>query len=379
MDNAATYWPKPEGVASSINNFIEEGCANPGRSAHRMSIDTARQIFFVREKISELLGADDPLRIAFTNNATSALNVVIQGFLKAGDHVITSSMEHNSVMRPLRLLEKDGLNLTVVKGHSDGSIDPQEIRKFINPKTKAIIITHASNVTGTIMPVKEIAKIAQESGITFIVDGSQTSGAIPVNVIEDGIDIFAFTGHKGLMGPQGTGGLFITRGLEEQISSFITGGTGSASEREEQPEFMPDKFESGTPNSPGIIGLGKAVDFIQNTGIEKIFQKKKMLTGMFINGLLSMKNVIIYGRKDVNNRTSVISINIKGMSSSDVTQRLDEDFGILTRPGLHCAPSAHKTIGTFPGGTVRFSMGYFNTEEDVYNTLEAVEVISKKS
>lgn len=378
LDNAATSWPKPQEVADVMSDFIRRRCANPGRSGHRMSVDTARMIFSVRNSISDLLGSPDPLMISFTHNATYALNIAINGLLKPGDHVITSSVEHHSVMRPLRALEADGVELTVLPCARDGTLDPCEINRAIKKNTRAIVLTHASNVTGTILPIDEAGVIARNNNICLIVDSAQTAGVLPINVIKSGIDLLAFTGHKGLYGPQGTGGLYIHKGLEDSMKPFILGGTGSKSEMEEQPDFMPDKFESGTPNSPGIAGLGAGIEFLFRTGIDKIMHKKQTLTRKFIDGIQSIKGVTVYGPKADKGRISIISINIAGKSASEVSQSLDEDFGIMTRPGLHCAPSAHRTIGTFPGGTVRFCIGYFNTEDHISAALRALEIISAK-
>lgn len=378
LDNAATSWPKPEGVADTVSDFIKKGCANPGRSGHRMSVDTARMIFSVRDAVAELFGCSDPLRIAFGYNATSALNAAISGLIKPGDHVITSGMEHNSVMRPLRALEAAGVELTVLPGNVYGAVDPDDLRKAIRKNSAAVVMTHASNVTGTVMPIEDIAKITSELEIPFIVDAAQSAGVIPINLDKTPVDMLAFTGHKGLYGPQGTGGLYIRNGLEERVRALISGGTGSKSEKEEQPEFMPDKFESGTPNSPGIAGLGAGIEFINRIGVENIRNHEQKLTTMLIEGVRALRGVTIYGPPADGARTSVVSINIEGIAASEATAILDEEFGIMTRPGLHCAPGAHRTIGTFPGGTVRFSIGYFNTEEDIKKTISAVESIAAR-
>ncbi|MDY6968145.1 MAG: aminotransferase class V-fold PLP-dependent enzyme [Spirochaetota bacterium] len=378
LDNAATSWPKPELHSNLMENFLKLGCANPGRSGHSMSVETARKIYLVRDSISELIGSPDPLQIALTCNATYAINIALFSLFKTGDHVITSSMEHNSVMRPLNALNRHGIEYSVAQCSSNGDLDPSDIRKAIKKNTKAIVITHASNILGTIMPIMEISQIAHDMNLKLIVDGAQSAGAVPVDVTDMGIDIFCFSGHKSLYGPQGTGGLFIRKGLEAEMTPLIFGGTGSNSEREEQPDSMPDKFESGTPNSPGIIALGAGIEFIEKTGITTIFKKERDLTQIFINGLRNIEGVIIYGNENNIERAPVISITIKDMSPSEVSQILDEEFNIMTRPGLHCAPTAHKTIGTFPEGTVRFGIGYFNTEEDISETLKAIEIITNR-
>lgn len=376
LDNAATSWPKPDCVSAAVSEIIKYGCANPGRSGHRMSIDTARTVYSARESAAALIGADDPLEIIFSPNATFALNMAINGLITPEDHVITTGMEHNSVMRPLKALESLGTAVTVAACGSDGIIDPSEIQKSVRKNTKAIIVTHASNVTGTIMPVDDITRIARSNGIITIVDGAQTAGSIPVNVKKSNIDIFAFTGHKSMLGPQGTGGLYISKGVDKSIKAVFSGGTGSKSEKEEQPDFMPDKFEPGTANSPGIAGLGAAIDFILKTGLKYIIKKERLLTEKFLNGLLSLKGVTVYGPCNTDLQTAIVSLNIINKSSSEVSQRLDDEFGILTRPGLQCAPAAHRTIGTFSSGTVRLSIGYFNSEEDIERTLNAIDIIA---
>jgi len=285
-------------------------------------------------------------------------------------------MEHNSVMRPLRHLEEMGIELTVIECSEEGNLEPADIKAAIKKNTRALILTHASNVTGTIMPVEEAGRIARDHGIIFCVDAAQTAGALPVNAQEMNIDLLAFTGHKSLFGPQGTGGIYINKQIEKKISHIYMGGTGSKSEYESQPEFMPDRFESGTPNTIGIAGLGAGVDFILDKGLLNIREKEKSHTKMFLDGLESIRGVKVYGCRDASLQTPVVSFNINGMSPSEISLMLDEDFGIMSRPGLQCAPSAHRTIGSFPMGTTRFSFGYFNTEKNITAALEAVEKIA---
>ena len=374
LDNSATSWPKPQGVVEAIRKAIEKYGANPGRSGHKLAIEAARIIYQTREALAELFGLEDPERIILTKNVTEALNLVLYGFLKPGDHVITSSMEHNSVMRPLRDLEKKGVEVTQIRASEKGEIDPRDLLKSIRKNTKLVVLVHISNVTGTIMPVEEILKITKDHGIPLLLDAAQSAGTIPINLRELPVDLLAFTGHKGLFGPQGTGGLVInTEGLEEKIEPLMRGGTGSRSEEEEQPEFLPDKYESGTPNTPGIAGLGEGVRFILKEGINRIMEKKEKLTLKLLEGLKEIKGVKLYGSLDPKKQIGIVSFNVEGKSPSEVSYLLDEKYNILSRPGLHCAPSAHKTIGTFPFGTVRFSVGYFNTEEEIEYALQAVK------
>jgi cysteine desulfurase family protein len=377
FDNAATSWPKPPETIAAMQNYMQNIGGSPGRSGHRLSIEAARIVFDTREKLSQLFNVADPLRIVFTGNATEALNIAIFGFLKTGDHVITSGMEHNSVMRPLRAMEAKGIGITVVVCDSDGLLDSANIVKAIKKNTKAIYITNASNVTGTIMPVSDIGRIAREHGLILCVDAAQTAGCYPIDVAEMNIDLLAFTGHKALFGPSGTGGLYIREGLEKSIEPLCVGGTGSRSEVEVQPDFMPDRFEAGTPNTVGIAGLGAGVEFVLSQNVVQIKSKEEKLVKIFIDGVGEMPGIILYGQKSVERRTPVVSFNIDGMDPAAAALELDEQFGIMSRSGLHCAPSAHKTIGTYPMGTVRFSFSYFNTEEQIISSIEALRKISQ--
>jgi len=378
FDNAATSWPKPPEVNAAMQKFMRKIGANPGRSGHRLSVDAARVIYDTREKLAQLFNIADPLRIIMTKNATEALNIAIMGFLKPGDHVITSSMEHNSVMRPLRAMECRGVELTVFPCDREGLIDPAQISAAMKKNTKAIFMTHASNVTGTVMPVAEIGRITREHGLVFCVDAAQTAGSYPIDVVKMNIDLLAFTGHKSLFGPSGTGGLYIREGLEKNIEPICVGGTGSRSEVEEQPDFIPDRYEAGTPNTVGIAGLQAGVDFILSQGISEIEKKEYGLVKMFLEGIGDLSGMIIYGKKSAGKQIPVVSFNIEGMDPAAVALQLDERFNIMCRSGIHCAPAAHKTIGTHPAGTVRFSFSYFNTEKQIAKAIEAVRKISRR-
>ena len=379
FDNAATSWPKPDSVMSSMIDFNLNIGSNPGRSGHHSSVEAGRTLFEVRENVAELFRIDDPLRISLTSNITHSLNIVLRGYLKTGDHVITSSMEHNSVMRPLRDLEQMGVELSVIQCDAAGSLDPDDIKKEIRSNTKLLILTHASNVTGTLMPVIEAGKIAAEHGILYCIDSAQTAGVIDIDVNSLKVDILCFTGHKGLMGPMGTGGFYLKKGLEDCIRPLMSGGTGSLSEFEIQPDFMPDKYEAGTLNAIGFAGLASGIRFILDTGISAIREKEDSLTTYFINSLKERNGIRIYGTDDLECRTSVVSFNINGIASSDAAFIFDEEYGILSRPGLHCSPSAHRTLGTFPGGTNRFSFGFYNTYEEIDISLKAVDKILRGS
>ncbi len=378
LDNAATSWPKPPVVAAAMARFLEETGANPGRSGHRLSVDAARLIFETRERVARLFNAPDPLRVIFALNVTEALNLALHGFLRPGDHVITSSMEHNSVMRPLRHLEKRGVAVTVVACSAEGFLNPADVESAIRPNTALIALNHASNVTGTLLPVGEVGEIARSRNLLLLADVAQTAGAYPIDMQADNIDLLAFTGHKSLYGPTGTGGLILGACVDEsKLTTLKQGGTGSRSEREEQPEFLPDKYESGTPNAVGLAGLGAGLDWIVARGVKSIRQHEMTLGRKLMDGLREISGVTVYGSPDASLRTAVVAFNIAGLPPSEVGQRLDEDYGILCRVGLHCAPAAHRTIGTFPAGTVRLSLGVFNTEKDIEATLTAIHAMLK--
>jgi cysteine desulfurase family protein len=379
LDNAASSWPKPDTTWQAMEHFMRSVGANPGRSGHRLSIEAGRIINEAREALAELFAIDDPLRIVFTRNATESLNLAIFGILQSGDHCVTSSMEHNSVMRPLRALEKKGLELTAVSCSSKGELDPRGIEKAIKKNTRLIVTTHASNIIGTLMPIAEVGAIARAHGILYCIDAAQTAGAYPIDVETMKIDLLAFTGHKSLFGPQGTGGLYISEELEEKLEPLMRGGTGSRSEFQEQPDFMPDKYESGTPNTVGIAGLGAGVRFCLEQGVAHIREKEEGLTRMLIEGLGAITHVLVHGCGDAEKQVAICSFSIRDLAPSAITMELDEEFGIMTRPGLHCAPIAHQTIGTSPEGTVRLSAGYFTTEEEISLALEAVEKIAARS
>jgi cysteine desulfurase family protein len=362
-----------------MNRFMEEVGANPGRSGHSLSVEAARIVYEAREALSTLFHVKDSSRIVFSLNATESINLALKGLLKYKDHVITSSMEHNSVMRPLRDLEKRGIELTVVSCFEDGTMDPREVEKKIQSTTRMIVLNHASNVTGTFLPIREVGEMARGYNLLFLVDAAQTAGAYPIDVETDGIDLLAFTGHKSLYGPQGTGGLVIGERIKEkEMIPLKQGGTGSRSEFEEQPDFLPDRFESGTPNGVGIAGLLAGVQYVLEKKVEQIRQHEIGLIQMLIEGLKEIPRVKVYGPQNQGNRIATLSFNFTHLSPSDGASRLEKEFGILCRPGLHCAPSAHRTIGTFPEGTIRFGLGAFNNEEEIETAIHALFQISKE-
>jgi cysteine desulfurase family protein len=376
LDNAATSWPKPPEVLKAMVDILERAGGNPGRSGHQLSIEAARVMYDAREDIACLFNSSDPTRIIFASNATQAINIVLKGLLKPGDRVVTSSMEHNAVMRPLRSLEVRGLILNVVLCAPDGSLDINDVATAVDNNTRLVVINHASNVAGTILPVAEVASIAHRVGALLLVDAAQTAGVLPIDTKALGIDFLAFTGHKGLQGPPGIGGLVIGDHVDtSQIEPLMQGGTGSQSELEEQPEYLPDKFESGTPNIVGIAGLRAGINWVMDRGIEAIRAQEKELIGALIAGLSGIAGVKVYGTHDPEKSVAIVSFTAIDRRVSEIGLRLDDDYHILTRVGLHCAPAAHKTIGTFPEGTVRLAPGVFTTIDDIKEAVSAVEKV----
>jgi cysteine desulfurase/selenocysteine lyase len=379
LDNAATSWPKPPAVAEAMVHFLDHVGANPGRAGHRLAVEAARTVYGAREAVAELFGAPDPLRVVFGANVTEALNLALRGLLRPGDHAITSSMEHNSVMRPLRALEREGVSLTIVPCSPEGVLDLAPIEAAILPETKMIVLNHASNVVGTILPVAEVGQVARRHGLLTLVDVAQTAGALPIDVERDAIDLLAFTGHKSLYGPMGTGGLIIGERVDaSRLEPIKRGGTGSRSEREEQPDFLPDACESGTPNAVGLAGLEAGIRWVLQQGVDEIRAREAMLTQQLIDGLRAIPNVTVYGTLDAACQTATVAFNVTGMEPSEVGLRLDDEHGVLCRVGLHCSPATHKTLGTFPAGTVRFGLSAFNTAEDVDAAIEAVHQLAKE-
>ena len=381
LDNAATSWPKPPVVTEAMIHFLQEIGASPGRSGHRLSVEAARIVYAAREAVAELFGASDPLRVVFGHNVTEALNLALRGLLRPGDHVVTSSMEHNSMMRPLRALEQEGVEVTVVRCSPEGFLDPADLEAAVRPDTVMIALNHASNVVGTLLPIAEAGRVARRRhDALLLVDAAQTGGAYPVDVKADCIDLLAFTGHKSLYGPMGTGGLILGERVDlSRLEPLVRGGTGSRSEREEQPDFAPDMYESGTPNAVGLAGLNAGVRWVLERGVEAIRSHEEALTRQLLVGLEDIQGVTVYGGLDGARQTATVSFNLAGMEPSEVGLRLDEEHDIMCRVGLHCAPAAHRTMGTFPTGTVRFGLGAFNTEKHVDTALSAVEQLAREA
>ena len=380
FDNAATSWPKPPGVTEAMVHFLDQVGANPGRAGHRLAIEAGRIVYDAREAVAELFNAPDPLRVVFGANVTEALNLALRGLLRPGDHVVTSSMEHNAMMRPLRALEGRGVEVTVVQCSPQGTLDPADVEAAIRSNTKLVALNHASNVVGSVLPVPEVGAICRRHGLLLLVDAAQTGGVYPIDVQADGIDLLGFTGHKALGGPMGTGGLIVGERVDEKrMEPLMRGGTGSNSEYEVQPDFLPDMFESGTPNAVGLAGLGAGVRWVLARGVDAIRAHEVALTQRLIDGLRSIPGVIVYGTLDAELQTATVSFNIAGMAPSEVGLRLDDEYGIMCRVGLHCAPTAHKTLGSFPDGTVRFGLSVFSMLEEVEAAPVAVEKLAREA
>ena len=379
LDNASTTFPKAPTVATAMSDYITNWGININRGSYALAYDVEDIIYTTRQRLNTLFNGHDPSHVIFTQNVTMSLNMVIKGLLKAGDHVLVSSMEHNAVMRPLTQLLDEGITFDTIPCDSTGSIQMDSIEPLIRPNTVALIINHASNVCGTIQPLKSIGPICKAHNLQFIVDAAQTAGVIPIDVKACHIDALCFTGHKGLLGPQGIGGIILTKEMAQTLTPLIAGGTGSFSHLETMPTHMPDAFEAGTLNLPGIIGLNEGLDYIESQGMENIHNHELVLTQSFLEGLQSIDGINIVGKQNIQDRTAVVSITIDGMDPANIAYELESTYHIMTRVGLHCAPRAHQTLGTYPEGTVRFSFGYANTHKDVESALSALNTIVKSS
>ena len=371
LDNAATSFPKPKEVADAVYDFMINNGTSSGRGSYKKAMQSDYIVYECRKLIGNLFNFDDPKKVVFTSNVTDSLNIAIRGILKENDHVITSSLEHNAVWRCLKTLEKDiNIKIDTVECSKDGITNPEDIKKYIRKDTALIVFTQASNVLGTIQPVKEIGKIARENKIVFLVDAAQSAGAMKIDIKEDNIDILAFTGHKSLLAPMGTGGLIINTDID--IKPLKAGGTGGDSAYEYQPDYYPNHLETGTSNVSGIAGLRAAIKFLNKEGIDNIHNKEKKLTKYALQRLETVKDIEIYGPKDCEKILSVISFNIKNKRPEDISTILDQKYDIMLRSGLHCAPTAHSIINTKDRGSLRIGIGYFNTKDDIDKLVEAL-------
>lgn len=385
LDQASTSFPKAPSVADAVYQYLS-GCAvNVGRGGYRAAYSVEEQIFETREQLRQLFHftSGRGKNVIFTQNITMSLNILLKGILKPGDHVLVTSMEHNAIMRPLVQLQKQGVTFDRIPCDHEGNLLLTEAEVLVKPNTRLLVCLHASNVCGTLLPLKEISAFCQKHSLLFFLDSAQTAGTIPIDMEKLGLDALAFTGHKGLRGPQGIGGFLIRSELASQIEPLLSGGTGSISHTEEVPDFLPDRFEPGTPNIPGILGLHAALDDLANSSMESTFQHELSLTRQFIDGILALDpdedKLRVIGRRDIQNRCAVVSIQTLEVDMAHAAFELDDTYGIMTRVGLHCAPNAHKTLGTYPAGTLRFSFGPENTPEEVDSALHALAEITEIS
>jgi cysteine desulfurase family protein len=370
FDNAATTWPKPEEVYRAHDQALRQG-GNAGRGVHQASLAASRTLFRTRDSLARLFKIKERDRIIFTQNVTESLNLALQGILNPGDHVLVSSLEHNAVIRPLEYLKSRGVSYSVVPSSPEGELDLQVCEQYIKPKTKLMCFTHASNVLGTILPVRELGRFARKHELLFMVDAAQSAGVIPIDVEEMNIDLLAFTGHKGLLGPPGTGGLFVREGIV--LRPLIYGGTGTHSASLSQPELWPEGLESGTRNVPGLAGLNAGVEYILARGIASLRRHELELMNLLLSGLESIPGIRILGPREPEKRVGLVSCVFSCHSADKIASLLDRKYGIITRAGLHCAPLAHKTAGTDTQGALRISLGIYHTEEDIKTLLAALE------
>lgn len=379
FDNGSTAFPKAPGVGDAMAHLLHEGAFNINRGGYEGAYEVAGRVLDTRDLLAKLFHAESSRQVIFTPGVTWSLNMLLQGLLCPGDHVVVSGLEHNGVMRPLfHLCETGGISYAVARTSVTGEVTAKAVEEQIRPFTKLVLVLHASNVCGTILPIEEIGAVCRKHGVFFAVDTAQSAGTIPIDMQTCGIDFLAFTGHKGLKGPQGIGGFLISPKLNASVRPVIMGGTGSYSDLLSQPEELPDKYESGTINLPGIIGLHTALSYLEETGIDAIRQKKDALTRQFLAGVDGLDGVRIIGERTMENRTAVVSVDFPDQDNTLAAFRLEQEFGIMTRVGLHCAPLAHQSLGTFPKGTVRFSFSEVNTEAEIEIGIAAVKEIAKK-
>lgn len=379
LDQASTSFPKAPGVAQAMVDYQTMNGVNVNRGCYSSAYSAEEVIYETRQLLSELFHFSKCKNVIFTPNVTTSLNFILKGFLKPGDHILVSAMEHNAVMRPVVQLASSGISFDRIPCRTDGSMILEKVEELIRPETKAIVTLHASNVCGTRMPLDALGEICQRHQLYFVVDSAQTAGIVPINMDKMHIDALAFTGHKGLRGPQGTGGFLVSQELAEQMEPLISGGTGSVSHTEEIPDFMPDRFESGTPNLPGIYGLHEALLYLKTHSLQAINEKELSLTGYFLEQLQALddtgRHIRIIGKKDLTDRNAVVSIQTPEIDMSQVAWQLDNEYGVMTRVGLHCAPNAHKTLGTYPAGTIRFSFGPENTKNELDFAIQGLKKI----
>lgn len=377
LDNGATSFPKPPAVAQAMLQYMTEVGASINRGVYGSAQAAGMTTLMLREGLCRLFHHSDPTHCVLTAGNTMGLNMVLRGWLRPGDHCLVSSVEHNAVMRPLHDLAEQGVTFDRIPCDRDGHLNPADIPALIRPNTRLLAMAHGSNVSGAVQDAMAVGAICHEHGIPFVLDAAQTAGHWPIDFEAMHLSALSVPGHKGLMGPSGIGALLLSDDFAKNLTPILTGGTGSASDSEAQPDYMPDKFESGTPNLPGIYGFHAAVDFILDTGVEVLQERERQLTKYFLDKLRDVKDIRLAGPWDLENRVGVISVDFAQVDNAEAAYRLEQDYGILTRCGLHCAPSAHKTLGTFPQGTVRFSVGHYTTEAEIDTAVQAIAEIAQ--
>lgn len=377
LDNGATSFPKPPAVAQAMLQYMTEVGASINRGVYGSAQAAGMTTLMLREGLCRLFHHSDPTHCVLTGGNTMGLNMVLRGWLRPGDHCLVSSVEHNAVMRPLHDLAEQGVTFDRIPCDRDGHLNPADIPALIRPNTRLLVMAHGSNVSGAVQDAMAVGAICHEHGIPFVLDAAQTAGHWPIDFEAMHLSALSVPGHKGLMGPSGIGALLLSADFAKNLTPILTGGTGSASDSEAQPDYMPDKFESGTPNLPGIYGFHAAVDFILDTGVEALQERERQLTKYFLDKLRDVKDIRLAGPWDLENRVGVISVDFAQVDNAEAAYRLEQDYGILTRCGLHCAPSAHKTLGTFPQGTVRFSVGHYTTETEIDTAVQAIAEIAQ--
>lgn len=377
LDNGATSFPKPPAVAQAMLQYMTEVGASINRGVYGSAQAAGMTTLMLREGLCRLFHHSDPTHCVLTGGNTMGLNMVLRGWLRPGDHCLVSSVEHNAVMRPLHDLAEQGVTFDRIPCDRDGHLNPADIPALIRPNTRLLVMAHGSNVSGAVQDAMAVGAICHEHGIPFVLDAAQTAGHWPIDFEAMHLSALSVPGHKGLMGPSGIGALLLSADFAKNLTPILTGGTGSASDSEAQPDYMPDKFESGTPNLPGIYGFHAAVDFILDTGVEVLQERERQLTKYFLDKLRDVKDIRLAGPWDLENRVGVISVDFAQVDNAEAAYRLEQDYGILTRCGLHCAPSAHKTLGTFPQGTVRFSVGHYTTEAEIDTAVQAIAEIAQ--
>ena len=377
LDNGSTSFPKAPEVGQAMADYVDRLGVNIGRGGYQAAYDAAETVLETRERLCRLLGSDRSEQVIFTSGVTASLNMLLKGLLRPGDRVIATSMDHNAVLRPLAQLAEEGIRVEILPCEPDGSLPPERLEAALKTKTRAVVMTHASNVCGTLLPVREAAALCRRYGAACILDCAQTGGKFPIRMLEWGVDAVAFAGHKGLLGPQGIGGFVITPDLASQVRPLLAGGTGSQSHLETMPDFLPDRFEAGTLNLPGIFGLRAALDYLETAGVDALRQAAMARTEQLLEGLRGISGVRVVGKPGTEGRCAVVSVDFPGRDNAQAAYELESRWGILTRCGLHCAPRAHRTLGTYPQGTVRFTPGHATTAEEIDRAVAAVAAVGK--